>query len=97
MKLTIMRKQTDNGGLHLNLAGEITVYSVVKLKDVMLRELASCSGMTLNLEELHDADTSGFQLLVFLRDEARRLGKKFQITGLSSRLESIFTLYMEKL
>jgi len=97
MKLRIMRKQTDNDGVHLTVTGEMTVYSAVKLKDVLMRELASCSGITLNLAGVHDADTSGFQLLVFLKNEARRLGKNFKISELSDRFESIFSLYREKI
>lgn len=97
MKLRITRKHTDDGGLHLALAGEMTVYSAVKLKSILLKELISFPGITLNLSGVHDADTSGFQLLVFLRNEARRLGKKFKITEPGDRLESIFNLYREKL
>lgn len=92
-----MRKQTDNDGLHLAISGEMTVYYAVKLKKVLTQELASCSGITLDLAGVHDADTSGFQLIVFLRNEARRLGKKFRISALSDRLESIFSLYREKI
>lgn len=95
MKLRILRKRAENDGLHLTLAGEMTVYSAVRLKEILFRELMSCSGITLNLAEVHDADTSGFQMLVFLRNEARRLGKHFKITELSGRLESIFNLYRE--
>jgi anti-anti-sigma factor len=97
MKLKIVRKKTDNDGLHFTLSGEMTIYSVSKLKTVMLKELNSCSKMTMDLAEVDEADTSGFQLLLFLKREARLLGKSFRITEASGRLKSIFTLYKETL
>jgi len=95
MKLKIVREKKDNNRLHLKLAGEMTVYSSARLKDVLLKELKSCSGITLDLAEVDEADTSGFQLLLFLKREAKILGKSFKITEVSSRLRNIFTLYKE--
>lgn len=95
MKLKIVRQKTDNNGLHFKLTGEMTIYSAAKLKDLMTRELKSCSGITMDLAEVDEADTSGFQLLLFLKREADMLGKNFKITEAGSRLKSIFTLYKE--
>lgn len=95
MKLRILRKRTEDEGIHLTIAGDMTVYSVVRLKEVLMKELKSGSGITVDLSDVNDADTSGFQLLIFLRKEAYMLGKKFKITELSPRLESIFSLYRE--
>ncbi len=95
MKLKIVRKKTENNSLHFILSGEMTVYSAGKLKDVLLNELKSCSGITIDLAEIDEADTSGFQLLLFLKREAANLGKSFRITEMSSRLRNIFNLYKE--
>ncbi len=95
MKLKIVRTKTENNSLHFALTGEMTVYSAAKLKDVLLKELKSCSGMSMDLAEVDEADTSGFQLLLFLKREAALLGKSFKITGMSSRFRNIFTLYKE--
>lgn len=95
MKLKIVRNKTGSGGLHLKLTGEMTVYSSSQLKTILLKELKSCSGMTMDLAEVDEADTSGFQLLLFLKREAGMLGKSFRITEVSGRLRNIFTLYKE--
>jgi len=95
MKLKIVREKIENNVLHLVLTGEMTVYSVAKLKDILIKELKSCSGMTMDLSEVDEADTSGFQLLLFLKREAESLGKSFKISKVSPRLKSIFTLYKE--
>jgi len=95
MKLTLVRKKTENNSLHFKLTGEMTVYSASKLKEVLFKELKSCSGISLDLTEVDEADTSGFQLLLFLKREAGISGKNFSITEMSSRLRNIFTLYKE--
>jgi len=95
MKLTLVRKKTENNSLHFKLTGEMTVYSTSKLKEVLFKELKSCSGISLDLAEVDEADTSGFQILLFLKREAALLGKSFKITGMSSRFRNIFTLYKE--
>lgn len=95
MKLKIVRQKNGNDMLHLKLAGEMTVYSAVKLKSILLGELKSCSGITLDLAEVEEADSSGFQLLLFIKREAEIMGKSFRITEISSRIRSIFTLYRE--
>jgi len=95
MKLKILRKKTANDELHFTLTGEMTVYSAAGLKDVLIKELKSCRGIILNLAEINEADTSGFQLLLFLKREAGLMGKSFRIVEVSSRLKSIFTLYKE--
>jgi anti-anti-sigma factor len=95
MKLKIVRTKTGNDILNLSITGGMNVYSAGKLKDVLLKELKSCSGITLDLAGIDEADTSGFQLLLFLKREARILGKSFRITEMSSRLRNIFNLYKE--
>ena len=95
MKLKIVREKKDNDMLHLAITGEITVYSVVKLKEIIINELKSCSGITMDLAEVGEADTSGFQLLLFLKREADLTGKSFRITETGPRFKSIFALYKE--
>ncbi len=95
MKLKIVRKKMDKDILHLTFYGGINVYSVPKLKDVLIKEFELCSEITMDLEMIDEADTAGFQLLLFLKREAKMAGKILMITGMSSRLRSIFTLYNE--
>lgn len=95
MKLKIVRNIDKNGLLHLALTGGMTVYSSAKLKDILLKELKSNKGIVMDLAEVDEADTSGFQLLLFLKRESELLGKSFIITSTSRRLTSILTLYRE--
>ena len=97
MKIKIVKEKLVNNELHLTLEGEMTVYSVAKLKEILLKELKSHSGMVMNLAGVDEADTSGFQLLLFLRREAETMGKSFRIVKASHRIKSIFTLYKENI
>ena len=95
MKLKINRNIQDNNEIRYTLAGEMNVYTAVKLKELLLKELQSSAGLKMNLAGVNEADTSAFQLLIFLKREAVIIGKSFQITEVSGRLKSIFTLYKE--
>lgn len=95
MKLKIIRKKLEKDSLQLKLIGEMTIYSSAKLKDIIMNEMKSSTGITMNLAEVGEADTSGFQLLLFLKREAQYLGKSFRISEASPRLKTIFALYKE--
>lgn len=96
MKLRIVKKKGDNDTILLSMAGELTIYTVAKLKEILLKELNAFSGIVMDLAGIDDADTAGFQLLLFLRHEAETAGKGFTVTDASTRLKSIFSLYNEK-
>jgi len=95
MKLRILKKKGEDDTILLTMIGELTVYTAGKLKAVLLNELKSFSGVVLNLSGIDDADTAGFQLLVFLRREAEIAGKTLTIDDASARVKSIFSLYNE--
>ena len=95
MKLKVVRQRNDNDELFLTLTGEMTVYSVVKLKEIVNSEFQNCSGITMNIAGVGEADTSGFQLLLFLKREAKLRGKSFKITEVSPVIRSISDLYKE--
>lgn len=95
MKLRILKKKGDDDIILLTMIGELTVYTAAKLKTVLLKELNTFSGLVLNLSGIEEADTAGFQLLLFLRREAESAGKTLVIDDASARVKSIFTLYNE--
>lgn len=95
MKLRILKKKGENGTVLLTMIGELTVYTVAKLKGVLMNELNAFSGVVLNLSGIDDADTAGFQLMLFMKREAESAGKPFVIDEASARVKSIFSLYNE--
>lgn len=97
MRLRIKKRRTDSDEVVLAMTGELTIYTVSKLKGILLDELKAFSGIILNLSEIDDADTAGFQLLLFLEEEAKCAGKTLIIDGASERVKSIFSLYGEQI
>lgn len=97
MKLRIMKKKSDNNTVILSLAGALTIYTVSKLKEILMKELSAFSGLVMDLEGIDDADSAGLQLLLFLKREAESAGKVVMINRASARLNSILSLYNEKI
>ncbi len=95
MKLHIMRKKAGDNKVQLKIAGNMTIYSIKKLKELLLRELKSSSRITMDLSGINEADTSAFQMLVFLKREAAATDREFHVVNMSNRLQSIFSLYNE--
>ncbi len=95
MKLQITRKRKDDKRVMLQIAGNMTIYSIKKLKEVLLKELKSSAGMMLDLSKVNEADSSAFQLLVFLKREAESTERSFSVSSMNSRLQAIFSLYNE--
>ena len=95
MKLKIVRKTMPDGITSLKLSGEINIYSIKKVKEFLLAEMMKTRGILLDCSDVDDADTSAFQLFIFLRNEAGRSRKQFSITELKGRLKSMSDLYRE--
>lgn len=95
MKLRILKKKGADDTILLTMIGELTIYTAAKLKGLLLNELKAFSGVVLNLSGIDEADTAGFQLILFLRREAESSGKTFLIDDASARVKSIFSLYNE--
>ena len=97
MRLRIVKKKGEDDTILLTIIGELTVYTVSKLKDILLKELSVFSGMVLNLDGIDEADTAGFQLILFLRREAHASGKSLVINQPSTRIRALFSLYNENI
>jgi anti-anti-sigma factor len=95
MKLRILKKKGEDDTIILTMIGELTIYTAAKLKTVLLNELKAFSRVVLNLSGIDEADTAGFQLLLFLKREAESAGKTFVIDETSARVKSIVSLYNE--
>jgi anti-sigma B factor antagonist len=59
--------ETTDGICHLHLAGEATIYTVHELHRALFRALADCAQLEINLSEVSDMDTAGFQQLLLAK------------------------------
>lgn len=76
----------------LRLEGELTIYSVAEARDLLSAALDPGPVLQLNLSAVEELDTAGVQLLVWLKQEARRRGRTLVLTGHSPAVVEVFDL-----
>lgn len=73
--------ETGNGVCRVRVTGEMTIYHVAELK----KELAPCFDslpeVEIDLSEVGEIDTAGFQLLLLAKREAIRSGKSLRLVA----------------
>ena len=96
MKYKIDTKAEKNGIQALICNGSMTIYTVKDLKKDLMKKMTGYPALNLDLKGVTEIDTAGFQLIIFVRQEADRLGKKVRITDVSREISSLFVQYNEK-
>jgi anti-anti-sigma factor len=85
-------RSTHDGEPCLRLAGELTIYEVGEAKAQLGPELDRHRSLQLNLSGLEELDTAGVQVLVWLKQEARRRGVALGFTAHSPAVIEVFDL-----
>ena len=93
--MNINVEKTD-GLRRLQLEGEMTIPNAVELKKGLLDNLAECSELEIDLSQVSEFDTTGFQLLFLAKREADILNKAFRIVSHSLKTLSVLELYNMK-
>jgi len=57
------------------IEGELTIYTAATEKQNLQNFLESDSELELNLSQVSEMDTAGLQILILMKNEARRRGK----------------------
>ena len=83
---------THEGEPSLTLEGELTIYEVTEAKAQLSAALDQSACLQLNLSGLEDVDTSGIQLLVWLKQEARRRSRTLALCAHSPAVVEVFDL-----
>ena len=65
----------------LALAEEMTIYHALEQKTTLLDALAEGDELELDLSQVGDIDSAGLQLLILLKKEAQRTGKRLAIVA----------------
>ena len=73
----------------LSLTEDLTIYHALDQKSILLDALASTSELELDLLQVSDIDTAGLQLLILLKKEAQRAGKRVAIVAHSQAVRSV--------
>ena len=84
-------KQGDNTVLHI--IGDMTIYDAPELKETLLNTLAQANNLEINLADVSDMDTAGFQILVLLKREALEKNKTLRLSAHSPVVIEVIDTY----
>lgn len=63
----------------LSLTEDLTIYHALEHKSALLDALAASDELELDLAQVEEIDSAGLQLLILLKKEAQRAGKRLAI------------------
>lgn len=73
----------------LSIIEDLTIYHALEQKQMLLDALAATDELELNLAQVAEMDTAGLQLLVLLKKESQRAGKRVRIVAHSQAVSSV--------
>jgi anti-sigma B factor antagonist len=76
----------------LSLTEDLTIYHALEQKQTLLDALAASDVLELNLLQVGEIDSAGLQLLLLLKKEALRTGKRISIVAHSQSVRSAIDL-----
>ena len=88
--------QTQNADTcQLDISGEMSIYEAMELKERLLGALENSRNLEINLSQVSEIDTVGFQVLVLVKREADQANKTFHLlTHSEATLDVIDTYHM---
>ena len=72
---------------------DMTIYNALAQKPLLLDALDNCEELDLDLSQVGEMDTSGFQLLLLTKREAQKAGKTMRLTAHSKAVTELLDLY----
>jgi anti-anti-sigma factor len=85
--------KASNGVCHVRVTGEMTIYHAAE----MTRELLPCLNrgkeVEIDLSEVSEIDTAGFQLLLLAKREAAKVGKPLRLVAHSPATLEVLDLF----
>jgi anti-sigma B factor antagonist len=67
---------------------ELTIYHALEQKSALLDALGACDELELDLAQVGEIDSAGLQLLILLKQEAQRAGKRLSIVAHSQAVRA---------
>ncbi len=71
--------EASNGVCRVRVTGEMTIYHAAEIKQELLPCFDLCEELEINLSEVSEMDTAGFQLLLLVKRVASREGKPLRL------------------
>ena len=73
----------------LSLSEDLTIYHALEQKTRLLEALAECDELEIDLLQVCEIDSAGLQLLILLKKEALRTGKRVAIVAHSQAVHAV--------
>ena len=73
----------------LSLSQDLTIYHALEQKTALLDALAASDALELDLMHIGEIDTAGLQLLILLKKEAQKAGKRVSIVAHSQAVRAV--------
>ncbi len=72
---------------------DMTIYNAAVQKQMLLEALAECDELDLDLSQVAEMDTAGFQVLLLAKREALKAGKAVNLSAHSKAVTELLDLY----
>ena len=89
----LIRIATDKGLRRLQVEGDMNIYSAPELKRQLLDHLGADAELEINLSQVGEMDTAGFQVLYLAKREAMKNGKTLRLTSHSPAVLEVMDRY----
>lgn len=72
---------------------DLTIYSAMQTKPTILEALAHCTALEIDLSQVGEIDSAGFQLLLLAKREAARQGKTLRLAAHSAAVRETLDFF----
>ncbi|ANQ83496.1 lipid asymmetry maintenance protein MlaB [Azoarcus olearius] len=77
----------------LAIVEDMTIYHAAEQKQQLVAALAQADELQIDLSAVAEIDTAGFQLLILVKREAQRLGKRARIVAHSAAVREVVDFF----
>ena len=85
--------EASNGVCHARVTGEMTIYHAAEMKGELLPCIDRGTEVEIDLSEVSEMDTAGFQLLLLIKREAAHAGKLLRLVAHSPATLEVLDLF----
>ena len=82
-----------NNNHKLAVSENMTIYNAAAQKQLLLQALSDCEELDLDLSQVSEMDTAGFQVLLLTKREALKTNKTVRLTDHSKVVTELLDLY----
>ena len=86
-------ENANQGRCNMNINENMTIYNATAQKQRLLEALGNCQELDLDLSQVSEMDTAGFQVLLLAKREALKANKTVRLTAHSKVVTELLDLY----